>query len=225
MPIGLGSILRRPGAEPFTEHPDSVRRLPLGTMHNQCMWAAIYGLGEPDEGHQERLRRALAAASAYGAYAARMTSDRLTRSFFQLPEVTPHGLRVTAHFAWEGGLAHGSQAPERLVTVKPRPSGSLTPAHMLDALAAELADFARNRATAEDQPSIDKILDRASGEPSGLHIDSQWFEGWSLRAGETVGIVCRFDDRAVMWLAIEPTGQPPAIFTEDTSTLVRGTPP
>jgi hypothetical protein len=92
---------------------------------------------------------------------------------------------------------------------------------MLDALAAELADFARTMAIDQDRPSIDKILDRASGEPSGLHIDGHWFEGWSLRAGETVGIVCRFDDRAVMWLAIEPTSRPQAVFTEDMSTLAR----
>jgi hypothetical protein len=181
----------------------------------------MYGLGDPDESHQERLRRAHAEASAYGLYAARMTSDRFTGSSFELPRVTPHGLRVKAHLAWEGGPAHGSEAPVRLVTVKPGPSDSLTPAHMLDSLAAELADFARTMAIDQDRPSIDRILDRASGEPSGLHIDGRWFEGWSLRAGETVGIVCRFDDRAVMWLAIEPTIQPQAVFTEDMSTLAR----
>jgi hypothetical protein len=76
---------------------------------------------------------------------------------------------------------------------------------MLHALAAELADFTRTMAIDQDRPPIDRILARASGEPSGLLIDGQWFEGWSLRAGEVVGIVCRFDDRAIMWLAIEPT--------------------
>jgi hypothetical protein len=181
----------------------------------------MYGQGEPDEGYQERRRRVLAEASAYGPYAARMTSDRFSGSSFEFPQVTPHGLRVTARFAWEGGPAHGSEAPERLVTVKPGLSDSLSPAHMLDALAAELADFTRTMAIDQDRPPIDRILARASGEPSGLLIDGQWFEGWSLRAGEVVGIVCRFDDRAIMWLAIEPTSWPQAVFTDDMSTLAR----
>jgi len=55
-------------------------------------------------------------------------------------------------------------------------------------------------------------------------VNGEWFEGWSLRAGETIGIVCRFGDRAVMWLSIGPAGQPPAVFTEDMSTLVRRLP-
>ena len=45
-----------------------------------------------------------------------------------------------------------------------------------------------------------------------------------MSAGEAVGIVCRFGDRAVMWLSLEPAGEVPAVFTEDMSTLVRGLP-
>jgi hypothetical protein len=80
------------------EHSDSASRLPLGTVHNQCMGGAMYGRGDPDEG-QERLRRTHAESSAYGLFAARMTSDRFAGSSFEFPRVTPHGLRVTAHFA------------------------------------------------------------------------------------------------------------------------------
>lgn len=181
--------------------------------HTERMGGTFYSPG-PILGHNSERRRTQGLElKAFGPYASATGSPSVQTAGVSTPARASHGLVVRVALKQTAGPGRGSHADEQLVTVKPVQDRTVTTQWLLLALAEEMGHFVRRRQSQEEGDDALRAANRGSANPIAIAVDGHSRTGWLLTSPGAQGAVISLDDRAVMWIGLEPHRPPIAIET------------
>ncbi|MFJ4030260.1 hypothetical protein ACIPWF_23135 [Paenarthrobacter sp. NPDC089989] len=97
----------------------------------------------------------------------------------------------------------------------------MTTTNLIDALAAEMANFGFRHLAAVTWFDLLRRLQNQHASPISIRINRSQTSAWLLRIPEISGITAGFEDRIVMWAGTSEAPLPTTILTADFGRAIR----
>ncbi|MFK0003413.1 hypothetical protein [Paenarthrobacter sp. NPDC090522] len=97
----------------------------------------------------------------------------------------------------------------------------MTAANLIDALAAEMANFGFRHLVALTGSDFLRRLQNQCASPISVRLNRSQTNAWLLQTPEISGITAGFEDRVVMWVGTAVAPLPTTILTADFGRQIR----